>query len=219
MTASDISKHKAVILTIAFSLKILNAFCQYKCSDCDSLKRKSRQEYSYEAYQKHYKNCISRDTIYYNQTDIVKEKGNANIYTITEKESCGTYVSKATYSVAGNKLIRGYSLEDRDTIFWTVNNQEAQMQKIIPEIMNYVSKNINYPAKCKRENIQGKVFLTFILNEEGTPMDAYVIKSPDILFSVEAVRVINSVKNIGPIKNNGTPVKVKLNIPISFKLN
>ena len=81
-----------------------------------------------------------------------------------------------------------------------------------------ISKNTNYPKKCRKEKIEGKVYLTFVLNEDGNPINTYVIKGPDMLLNIEAVRVINSLQNITPIKRNGRPVKYKLNIPFNFKL-
>lgn len=204
--------------TIILTMSFLHSYSQDKCAACDSIKRKSRQEYSFEAYNQYRIECIISDTIFYNQTLVVNERTNANIYTINEKNYCGNYSSTASYEIKDEKLISGFSVEDQDTIYWSVDNQEQQLQTTTSEIVKHISKNTNYPKKCRKEKIEGKVYLTFVLNEDGNPINAYVIKGPDMLLNIEAVRVINSLQNITPVKRNGRPVKYKLNIPINFKL-
>ncbi|MBL7936846.1 MAG: energy transducer TonB [Bacteroidia bacterium] len=209
---------KTTILTIILTISFLYSYSQDKCATCDSIKRKSTQEYNFESYSQYRKECIIRDTIFYNQTLVVNERANANIYTINEKNYCGNYSSTASYEIKGEKLISGFSIENQDTIYWSVDNQEQQLQATTSEIIKHISKNTIYPKKCRKEKIEGRVYLTFVLNEDGNPINTYVIKGPDMLLNIEAVRVINSLQNITPIKLNGRPVKYKLNIPFNFKL-
>lgn len=209
---------KTLLSTIILTMSFYYSYSQDKCATCDSLKKKSRQEYSFEAYSQYNKECVTRDTAFYNQTLVVKERTNANTYTVKEKSYCGDYTSTASYEIKDEELISGYSIENHDTIYWSVDNQEEQMRITISEIVKHISKNTMYPKKSRKDKVEGKVFLTFVLNEDGKPINTYVIKGPDMLLNIEAVRVINSLQNITPIRRNGRPVKYKLNIPISFKL-
>jgi TonB family protein len=156
--------------------------------------------------------------VFYNQKLVENERTNATSYTVNEKNYCGDYSSTASYQMIDEKLISGYSIENHDTIYWSVDNREEQIRTTISEIVKHISKKTIYPKKCKKEKVEGKVFLTFVINEKGNPINTYVIKGPDMLLNIEAVRVINSLRNITPIKSNGRPVKYKLFIPINFKL-
>ena len=89
----------------------------------------------------------------------------------------------------------------------------------IPELSNYLSKNINYPAQAKEKKIQGRVLLSFIVNEDGKLSDIKVDRSADPQLDAEAVRVFSNMPNWKPGSNKGFPVKVRQTFPVTFRLN
>jgi TonB family protein len=86
------------------------------------------------------------------------------------------------------------------------------------EMMKFISKNIRYPEIAKHMNVEGKVFLSFVVQTDGTITDIMLIKSPHTSLEQEAIRVVKLFPKFTPAKNNGVAVKQKMNIPISFTL-
>jgi protein TonB len=86
-------------------------------------------------------------------------------------------------------------------------------------LMNYVARNVVYPELAKEAGKQGIVYVSFVVNEVGKVEGAKVLKGIGLGCDEEVLRVINKMpqwKKAG--KNAGHPVKVRFNIPVSFKL-
>ena len=81
-----------------------------------------------------------------------------------------------------------------------------------------IYKHITYPNIAKESGISGKVYLLLYINEKGGVDDVKVLKGIGGGCDEAAVAGVKEVK-FSPGKNNGQPVKVKLSIPITFKLN
>ena len=85
-------------------------------------------------------------------------------------------------------------------------------------MMTYLGNNIVYPESCKEEGVEGVVFVSFIINEEGKLKDLKVLRSPDDRLSANAMEVVGKMPKWTPGKQDGKPVKVQYNLPISYKL-
>lgn len=81
-----------------------------------------------------------------------------------------------------------------------------------------LSNNVHYPQEAKENAIQGRVLVTFVVEKDGSISNAIVVKSLDSLLDKEALRVINTMPNWKPGKNNGVAVRTKYTVPVSFKL-
>ena len=86
------------------------------------------------------------------------------------------------------------------------------------ELMKFLGQNVRYPEEAHKNNIQGRVIVTFIVEKDGSISQAHVAKSVDPLLDAEALRVVNSMPNWIPGRQNGEPVRVKYTVPITFKL-
>jgi len=82
----------------------------------------------------------------------------------------------------------------------------------------YLSQNLKYPAEAKANKIQGKVFLSFIVEADGKLNHIHVDRKLGYGTDEEAVRVVEESPNWTPGMLHGKAVRVKYNIPISFKL-
>jgi TonB family protein len=82
----------------------------------------------------------------------------------------------------------------------------------------YLSKNVKYPKEAQNNNIQGKVFLSFIVEQDGTIADVQVVRRLGGGTDEEAVRLLQESPKWVPGILNGKTVRVKYNIPISFTL-
>lgn len=84
--------------------------------------------------------------------------------------------------------------------------------------MQWLGENIKYPTEAGENGIQGRVLVSFIVNKTGEISDVRVIRGVDPLLDKEAIRVISSMPNWTPGKQNGTAVNVRYTYPITFRL-
>ena len=85
-------------------------------------------------------------------------------------------------------------------------------------LMQFLSSNIVYPPVAEENGIVGRVVCTFVVERNGSISDVCVVKSVDPSLDKEAVRVLKSMPNWIPGKQNGSPVRVKYTLPITFRL-
>lgn len=81
---------------------------------------------------------------------------------------------------------------------------------------HYIAANLHYPDVAQRDGIQGKVFVSFVINQDGTISNIVVSKGVHKLLDEEAVRVIKSMPKWIPGMLNGKPIKVSYTVPINF---
>lgn len=90
----------------------------------------------------------------------------------------------------------------------------------MPEIeggLQEVYKHIEYPRQARRAKIEGRVFIKFIVDENGKVQDPVVLKDIGSGCGEAAIAGIKKV-TFTPGKNAGKPVKVYYTLPITFKL-
>lgn len=83
----------------------------------------------------------------------------------------------------------------------------------------YLSKELKYPRSAMRMGIEGKVFIQFVVEKDGTLSDVKAVKGISEECDLEAIRVIKSYPKWNPGKQRGIPVRVRMILPIYFKLN
>ena len=84
---------------------------------------------------------------------------------------------------------------------------------------NWISKNMTYPEECRKKGIEGRVVIKFVVNKDGSIVDAEAVKSPHPALSAEALRVVKSMPKWKPAKEGGKVVRSRFNIPIMFRVN
>lgn len=86
------------------------------------------------------------------------------------------------------------------------------------DIMAYFQKHLKYPQKAINADIEGKVFVSFLVLSNGDVDDVKLLKGIGYGCDEEAIRVVKTMPKWTPGKNGGREVKVRLSIPILFKL-
>ncbi len=86
------------------------------------------------------------------------------------------------------------------------------------ELMKYISTHMKYPVAAQENGVQGRVICQFVVGRDGKVRDVTVLKTLDPYCDKEAVRVILSMPNWIPGKQNGQAVAVKYTVPIVFRL-
>ena len=85
-------------------------------------------------------------------------------------------------------------------------------------MIQYLSKNQQYPVDAEKNGIQGRVIVTFVVECDGSITNVRVVKSVDPSLDKEAIRVVKSMPLWIPGKQNGSAVRVKYTVPVTFRL-
>jgi protein TonB len=85
-------------------------------------------------------------------------------------------------------------------------------------LIEYIGKNTKYPAIARENNIEGRVFISFVVEKDGNISDVKVVRGIGGGCDEEAKRVIKGLPRFTPGKQNGRPVRVQYNVPVNFKL-
>ncbi len=154
-----------------------------------------------------------------------------------------TKVSFATYDKDGNPAPGGFHIKSEpgegDGVVYHITPQQGfrflaepdndsiyQIVEQMPKfpggesaLMEYVSKNVVYPEEAKEKEIQGRVFIGFVVEKDGSIGEVKVLRGIGGGCDEEAVRVIKGMPKWKPGMQKGKPVRVSYQIPIYFKLD
>lgn len=89
----------------------------------------------------------------------------------------------------------------------------------ISGLRTYLNQNIRYPAEAQENCVQGRVVVSLVVEKDGHISDVTVLRSVDPSLDKEAVRVVRNMPRWTPGKQGGEPVRVRYNVPVSFRLN
>ena len=105
---------------------------------------------------------------------------------------------------------------------------EAEIFKVVEEMpefpggaakmMEFIQKNIKYPMMARESDIQGRVFVNFVVEPDGTITNVTVMRGIGGGCDEEALRVVQSMPNWKPGKQRGSAVRCSFTVPIIFKL-
>lgn len=134
--------------------------------------------------------------------------------------------------------------ELKETTIGTINQQGEKTDEIPPEapvdpdagkiftiveempsfpggegkLFEFLTKNIKYPPIARENGIQGRVYVTFVVDKEGKIKDAKVVRGIGGGCDEEALRVVRAMPDWKIGKQNGRPVAVQYNLPVNFTL-
>ncbi len=113
---------------------------------------------------------------------------------------------------------QGYDDIDTDSVFTEVE-QQAQFSGGWEGMAEFLTKYMRYPYKSQKAGIQGTVFVSFIVNKDGSISDIAIAKSISEECGDEAIRMIEISPNWIPATRNGNPVRSRFIMPIKFTIN
>ncbi|MDZ7935878.1 MAG: TonB family protein [Emticicia sp.] len=102
-----------------------------------------------------------------------------------------------------------------DEVFTTVE-ESPEFEGGIKKMYEYIGQNLKYPVEARNKNIQGKVFVKFIVRKDGSTSDMVILKGIGSGCDEEVVRVIGLMPKWKPGKKNGKPVNVFFTMPVNF---
>ena len=107
---------------------------------------------------------------------------------------------------------------EEQTIFEVVEQMPEFPNGGMAGLMQYLSKNIKYPTIAQENGTQGRVTVQFVVNRDGSIVDAKVLRGVDPYLDKEAIRVISSMPKWKPGMQRGKAVRVKYTVPVMFRL-
>jgi protein TonB len=85
-------------------------------------------------------------------------------------------------------------------------------------LVNYLVENLNYPEKAKAEKITGKVYVSFVVEKDGSISNVKVLRDIGYGCGEEAVRVVKAMPRWKPGMQRGKNVRVQYTLPLNFQL-
>jgi len=161
-----------------------------------------------------------KDHYYYLQRNDV----NAEKWIFPQKELKIEYVAHSEASDTDKKpMVAGLIVKKiqgnwKDEKFLIVESQPAPKYGL-NAFYHYIQENLKYPELAKKEGIQGKVFVEFVVDEKGRLTEIKAVKGIGAGCDEEAVRVLREAPQWIPAKIIGEPVKVKMILPVTYKLS
>ncbi len=102
---------------------------------------------------------------------------------------------------------------------------EAQIFQVVEDmpafpgnVTKWIAKNVKYPVLAMENGIQGKVYIQFVIEKDGSITDVKVVRGVDASLDKEALRVVKAMPKWKPGKQRGKPVRVSYTLPIFFQL-
>ncbi|MCE6988692.1 M56 family metallopeptidase [Dyadobacter sp. CY323] len=109
-------------------------------------------------------------------------------------------------------------VEMRGDKVFSVVEEQPEFPGGTQEMYKFMATKIRYPSAAVKANISGRVFLSFIVTDDGNISEVEVLKGIGYGCDDEAVRVLKMFPKWQPGRQNGIPVNVKYNLPINFQL-
>ena len=134
------------------------------------------------------------------------------------------------FNVQGNDEVGGEVLKAKDDIkapeppkveeekVFDVVEQMPSFPGGNTALMKFLNENIHYPVVAQENGVQGRVVVSFVVERDGHITDVQIARSVDPSLDKEAQRVVKSMPKWIPGKQNGSAVRVKFNVPVSFRL-
>ena len=101
---------------------------------------------------------------------------------------------------------------------FVVVEEEPEFPGGMEALYRYLASNIKYPELAKKEKIQGTVYVSFVVEKDGSVTNIKVLREIGGGCSEEAVRVVRQMPKWKPGRQRGQRVRVQYNLPIKFSL-
>jgi len=102
---------------------------------------------------------------------------------------------------------------------FTIVEAQPEFEGGIQGFRNYIANEIKYPLQARQAGIQGSVDVQFVVEKDGSLSDVEAVKGIGAGCDEEAVRVVQNAPPFKPGSQNGKPVRVRMAVPITFKLS
>lgn len=147
--------------------------------------------------------------------EVQKSDKAVGAFTVEGNDEVGGAVLKAKEDIAAPEPPK-HVVEE--TKIFTVVEQMPMYPGGDAALMGYLRDNIKYPTVAAENGMQGRVVVGFVVERDGSITDVNILRGVDPSLDREAMRVVKSMPKWTPGKQNGSAVRVKYQVPVSFRL-
>ncbi len=147
--------------------------------------------------------------------EVQKSDKAVGAFTVEGNDEVGGAVLKAKENIAAPEPPK-HVVEE--TKIFTVVEQMPMFPGGEGALMGYLRDNIHYPTVAAENGVQGRVVVGFVVERDGSITDVNILRGVDPSLDREAMRVVKSMPKWTPGKQNGSAVRVKYQVPVSFRL-
>lgn len=147
--------------------------------------------------------------------EVQKSDKAVGAFTVEGNDEVGGAVLKAKEDIAAPEPPK-HVVEE--TKIFTVVEQMPMYPGGDGALMGYLHDNIKYPTVAAENGVQGRVVVGFVVERDGSITDVKILRGVDPSLDREAMRVVKSMPRWNPGKQNGSAVRVKYQVPVSFRL-
>lgn len=115
-----------------------------------------------------------------------------------------------------SSLVGFSQVEETDEVF-TMVERMPQFPGGEDSLFSYLAKNTKYPKKALSKNIQGTVYVNFLVHKSGDVKNVKIVRGVHRLLDKESLRVVNAMPKWEPGVLKGKFVSVTYNLPIKFR--
>lgn len=109
-------------------------------------------------------------------------------------------------------------VDEEEVKIFTVVEQDPEFPGGMEALLKYLAQNIKYPQLARDNGITGKVFVTFVVERDGSIANVKLLRDIGGGCGAEAIRVVKSMPKWNPGKQRGKAVRVQFNLPVNFTL-
>ena len=118
-----------------------------------------------------------------------------------------------------NSLVVPTDSLEANIIFGDVNEVQPSFRGGNNALMEYLRQNVVYPEQARKDSVEGRVVVSFVIEKDGSITKPAVVRSLHPLLDAEALRVVAAMPKWSPGMTMGKQVAVKYNLPVTFKLD
>ena len=149
------------------------------------------------------------------QDELKETKTAIGAFDVKGNDESGGTVLKAVEEIATPKPPKQEAEQNK---VFDVVEQQPQFPGGMGALNQWLGSNIKYPAMAAENGIEGRVIVQFVVERDGSVSGVHVVRGVDSSLDKEATRVVAQMPKWIPGKQNGSAVRVKYTVPVTFRL-
>ena len=109
--------------------------------------------------------------------------------------------------------------EEIEEEVFVVVEEDPEFPGGMKAMLAFIEKNLVYPEEAKAAGIEGKVYVSFTVEKDGSISNVKILRDIGYGCGDEVVRIVKLMPKWNPGKQRGVPVRVRYNLPVQFILN
>lgn len=186
-----------------------------QCGFCENMHMAAFYE-DMEADSLYKKYCVSETKMLESKYDSLVPFLLNKQYEIIQKDKCGTR-EKVDFYDQNDSLISSLQIINGQ-LFYSQLSYKARYPGGQAMLDKFIEKNMIYPKQAEEEKIQGRVYASFVVDENGRVQDARIVNGVNPLLDEEALRVISMIPKWYSATNKGKPVRDLVTLNVNFSL-